>query len=188
MRPWRLSTENPNLFHAARLMREEEDRQKQKIMHAAGMYIDEDQAPIAGSNSNNNRSSSTNKDNRSTTGGGSGGAAESGLVGREQHQPQQQRGEHPSDPPASLPNGREGDLADTATGSQAEGDGAVVDGGHNDTSTNSNRVCLDREGKDERNADGGEGKDGRYSGEVNGLDIENDARKRVLDLVRVGKV
>ena len=179
VRPWRLSTENPNLFHASRLMREEEERQKQKIMHAAGMYVDEDQAPIAGGS--NNRSNST-------AGGGGGSAAESGLAGRGQHQSQQHRGEHPSGPPASPPHGRDGDLADTGTGSQVEGDGAVVDGGPNDAldgaaSTNSRQVCPDRGRKNERNPDAGEGEDGSYS--VTGLDIENDVRKRVLDLVRV---
>lgn len=191
MRPWRLSTENPNLFHAARLMREEDDRQKQKIMHAAGMHIDEDQAPIAGSS--NDRSSSTNKDNGSASGGGSGIAAESGLAGREQHQPQQQRGEYQSGPAVLPPNGREGGLTDVvATGSMNpyEGDGASVDGRHNDASpdaasTNSNHVCSDRERKVKGNDDGGEGEDGSHSGEVCGLDIENDVRKRVLDLVRV---
>lgn len=172
-------------------MREEEDRQKQKIMNAAGMYIDEDQAPIAGS-SNNNRSSSTtntNKDNGSNTGSGSGVAVKSGLAGREQPKNQQPRGEHMSGPPGSPPSRREGGLTDAANASQIEGDGAVVDGGHNDASpgaastTKTNQVFPGRERKNGGNADG-EG--GSYSGEVHGLDIENDVRKRVLDLVRAG--
>lgn len=165
-------------------MREEEDRQKQKIMYAAGMYIDEGQAPIAGSSGN--RSNSAKKDNRNATDGGNGIAVENGLASREQHPPQQQRGEHLSGPPVSPPNGREGDLTDVATDCQHPdvGDGASVDGRRNDTppdaaSTNRYLVCPDRERNHE------EGEDGSYSGEVHGLDIENDVRKRVLDRVRV---
>lgn len=183
MRPWRLSTENPNLFYAARLMREEEDRQKQKIMHAAGMYIDEDQAPIAGST--NNRTSSTKKDNGSTTGGGSGVVSESGLASRAQNQLQRQRGEHMCDSAASPPNGREGGATDVTTGdiSPDKGEGGSVGGHHDDASpdqpsTNSDYVFSIRERKNE-------GKDDSYPGEVHGLDIENDVRKRVLDLVRL---
>lgn len=176
MRPWRLSTEKPNLFYAARLMREEEDRQKQKIMHAAGMYIDEDQAPIAGS--------SSNRDNGGTTGGGSRVAAENGLAGRDQLQPQQQRGEHLFGPPVSPPEGR-ADIADTATGSQTEVDGAGVDVRHDDEPSGAASTNSNRGGKDKRDIDGGEGEDDRFSGEAQGLDIENDVRKRVLDLVGV---
>lgn len=168
-------------------MREEEDRQKQKIMHAAGMYIDEDQAPMAGSSNNRNSSSNSNNDNGSTTGNGTGIASDSGLAGREQPQPQK---EYLSSPPVSLPNGREGDLSDAAAGSQAEGDGAVVEHGHNDAppgaaSTSSNQACPDSERKGQEDADGGEGERVSHSGEVFGLDIEDDVRKRVLDLVRV---
>jgi len=164
-------------------MREEEERQKQKIMYAAGMYID-DQAPITGTTTDGSSSSSSgNKGKGNPAGGGSGSVAEGGPTGS-----------------ATMdPDGEEG-AADKCGVVNHDGGGASADGRASDSPPDATAAKSSRENKGGgvgHGGDGGEGGagggwggggggNGSYSGEQFGLDIENDVRKRVLDLVRVG--
>ena len=149
-------------------MREEEDKQKQKIMYAAGMHMD-DQAPIAGTSS-----SSNNKGKGNLANGGSGGVEEGGPCLE-----------------TMRPNGEEGATENTGV-VPLDGDGARAEGRASDSPPDGTAAKSSREEKFagvDQGSDGGEGAggaggDGGYAGEKFGLDIENDVRKRVLDLVR----
>lgn len=195
VRPWRLSTEHPNLFRAASLMREEEDRQREKIMYAAGMHIDA-QAPIADTGA-----TTTSRDNSANTNQKAGVAATTAAT--EGGQKRENAG------PMSPADGREGPTALVGTSSQHRGDGSGGDRLANDAHgaeaeadpDRDDRVqspsgVFDREtmggsvpGQGHESSSGqGTGKDGSSGwsqGDLHGLDIENGVRKRVLDLVRL---
>ncbi|CAM9383408.1 unnamed protein product, partial [Ectocarpus fasciculatus] len=187
VRPWRLSTEHPNLFRAASLMREEENRQKEKIMYAAGMHIDA-QAPIADTGATTtSRDISANTNQKAgvaaTTAATEGGQKREnlGLIspadGREG--PVGTSSQHGGD-------GSGGDrLANDAPGAEAEADPDI------DYRVQSPSGVFDPEpmgrsvpGQGHGSSTGqGAGERGWLQEDLHGLDIENGVRKRVLDLV-----
>lgn len=189
LRPWRLSTEQSRLFCPAMIMREEEDRYKQKVMSAAGLYID-DQAPIAEMVSTNAGTSATETAGKS--GQHTGSAAKTSPTG--------DRGNHgfTGDTTRQDDDGPRGDRlvgdspgAAATAAAAASADDRTSDvhrqnaSGVPDSDNVEGDGCLGQgRGKGGGEEAGGRACDARSQGEPHGLEFEDDVRKRVLDLVR----
>lgn len=166
MRPWRLATENSNLFHPAKLMREEEERRREKVLQAAGVFLGGDgKAPIANLSHMN-----SSVDTRAS----------------------RQRGEGPA---AAPPKG-EGATAMShqvdAAGEQPSGDGLnrsrATFSGQNAESSGLGReeeggTAGPGYGEEDAVVEGGGASSGPTVWGLPNFDVESDVQKRVLDLV-----
>ncbi|CAM9590469.1 unnamed protein product [Scytosiphon promiscuus] len=189
VRPWRLSTEQARLFYPAMIMREEEDRYRQKVMNAAGLYID-DQAPIAGMVSTitsktagapnkepdwkgGNHNESTSSAKTSPTRDRRNPPSLGDVTPQENHEARGDRlVRHSSGAEAASP-------ADQTNGFHPQSLTGIPDNGKAEGDSSFGRGT----GGEEGGGDGGRAGSARSQLEPYGLEFENDVRKRVLDLV-----